>query len=228
MEPQPQQLRNSYLLQPTKPPLLRVLARCYSKCLGAVSLAGVIPFCFEEENSENPMKAKYWKLTVGLTSVVASIAVAIAASTPREKGTVLTQEQVKKLFAKAARVEKQPAVRKAVKNRKGDVVGYTTSQTVVVYMRGGVGGGRGLNVQTLCTKSCGGTPINLDPSNPNNTCSGQSPTGCSPENGTCSTCTCPNGCSCSCSGTTTGFGNVGVFLAMADADEAAPELVATK
>ena len=174
------------------------------------------------------MKSNYWKLALGLLFVVIALAVGIAASTPaRPEGTVLTPQQVKKLFTKAERVEKQPAVKQAVKNRKGEVVGYTTTQTVVVYMRGRPGGG-GLRMSTSCTKSCSGTPTTLDPGNPNNTCSGQSPTGCDPQNGNCSTCTCPNGCNCSCSGTTTAFGNLGLFLAMADAEDPSPDLVAKK
>jgi hypothetical protein len=85
----------------------------------------------------------------------------------------------------------------------------------VIFLKpgGGFGGGR-FSVNTSCSSSCTGIPTVLDPSNPNNTCSGKSPTGCDPGGGSCSSCTCKDGCSCTCTTTKTGFGNFGGFIAM--------------
>lgn len=131
----------------------------------------------------------------------------------------LTPEQEKKLLENAERMEQKEVVRQPVKNDKGEIVGTISSQTTVIFLKpgGGFGGGR-FSVNTSCSSSCSGIPTVLDPSNPNNTCSGITPDGCSPSSGSCTTCTCKNGCSCTCTTTKTGFGNFGGFIAMESED----------
>lgn len=132
-----------------------------------------------------------------------------------EELRLITQEQEKKLLDQAEKVEAKEVVRQPIKNDKGIVVGTVSSQTTVIFLKPG-GGSRGgrFSVNTSCSSSCSGIPTVLDPSNPNNTCSGLTPTGCEPSGGSCSTCTCPNGCTPSCTITKTGFGNFGIFIAM--------------
>lgn len=128
-----------------------------------------------------------------------------------EELKLLTPEQEKKILENAERVEQKEVIRQSVKNGRGEVTGTISSQTTVVFLKSG--GGR-FSVNTSCSSSCSGIPTVLDPSNPNNTCSGKTTTGCDPSGGSCTSCTCPNGCTCSCTTTKTGFGNFGIFIAM--------------
>jgi len=124
-----------------------------------------------------------------------------------EELRLLTPEQEQALLAESERVEKRDAVTQPLKDATGAVVGTVTSQTTVIYLKAGgrFGAGR-FNVNTTCTSTCTGNPINLNPSLPSNVCACDSK---------CSTCTGPvdaAGCTGSCTETKTGFGNFGLFI----------------
>lgn len=121
-----------------------------------------------------------------------------------EELRLLTPEQEEKLLAQAERVETGNPEKQPLTDSKGAVIGTVSSSTTVIYLKRSAGGGR-FSVSTTCTSTCAGSPINLDPGKPTNSC------GC---NDKCDSCTGPvdsAGCTGSCSLTKLGFGNFGIF-----------------
>ena len=120
----------------------------------------------------------------------------------------VTAEQEAKLAGLAERVEKKEAVKMPFKNDKGEVIGTITSETTVYLLKQSAGGGR-FSVNSTCTSTCAGTPIDIDPGGDSkkNSC------GC---NDKCDACTGPynsNGCTGSCTKSRIGSGNFGIFIA---------------
>lgn len=147
------------------------------------------------------------KLVVAVILVLLVVGCPSKDSSPgSEELRLLTPEQEKKLFEDAERVEKKEIVRQSFKNDKGEVVGTVTSQTTVIFLKGG---GR-FNVNTTCAGACSGNPTLLCTDKDDNTC------GCRLENNACECKGCSNklGCTGTCAKSSVGFGNFGRFIAM--------------
>ena len=140
-------------------------------------------------------------------------------SSSNEELRLLTPEQKKKLYENAERVERKEVIKQSIVNDKGEIIGTTSSQTTVIFLKPGLGGGR-FGVNTSCTGSCTGTPLNLCPSGP-------SFCGCNivGDNCVCGTgCAADSNCQGTCSSNSIGFGNFGIFIAM-DRDNRSPASV---
>lgn len=127
----------------------------------------------------------------------------------------LTPEQERQLHEQAARVEPQETVTHTLTNERGEAIGTVTSQTTVIFLQAGAGGGR-FSVNTTCTSTCSGTPVKLDPSKPNNTCA------CNADCNKCTGAVDEQGCTGSCSKSSVGFGNFGIFIAREGRSAAGP------
>src|SRR5262245_9923920 len=85
----------------------------------------------------------------GLATACSSKAPAPSASSTEEL-RLLTPEQVRTLYENADRMEKKEAVRQALMNHTGEVIGTVTSQTTVIYLKPTAGGGR-FSVNDTCS-----------------------------------------------------------------------------
>ncbi len=129
-------------------------------------------------------------------------------SSTAEELRLLTPEQEKKLLENADRVEKKEIERQPLKNQKGEVIGTITSQTTIIFLKPGFGGGK-FSVSSQCVSACTGA-VDAKGCGCNDTCTActGTPTILSSVGGA------DNTCHGTCTMTKSGFGNFGIFIAM--------------
>lgn len=130
-------------------------------------------------------------------------------SSSNEELRLLTPEQKKILYENAERVEWKEMVKQSIMNDKGEVIGTVSSQTTVIFLKPGFGGGR-FSVNNTCSGECTGIPLILCPT-------GSSSCGCYLVGSSCvcgTECAADSNCKGTCKTTSIGFGNFGVFIAM--------------